>query len=120
MGRGNNHRDRRRQFGDQPSDPWGDYAPPPSLFERPSRPQTARAASDRETEAQVKWFNPEKGFGFVDLTDGSGEAFLHVRQVEAAGHNPIRRPVPGHDHEMTDDLQPNSARTWCLRRPAAR
>jgi CspA family cold shock protein len=89
MGRGNNHRDRRRQFGDQPSDPWGDYAPPPSLFERPSRPQTARAASDRETEARVKWFNPEKGFGFVDLTDGSGEAFLHVRQVEAAGHKAL-------------------------------
>jgi CspA family cold shock protein len=34
----------------------------------------------------VKWFNPEKGFGFVELSDGSGEAFLHVRQVEAAGH----------------------------------
>ncbi len=89
MGRGNNHRDRRRQFGDQPSDPWGDYAPPPPLLERPSRPQTARAASDRETEARVKWFNPEKGFGFVDLTDGSGEAFLHVRQVEAAGHKAL-------------------------------
>jgi len=35
----------------------------------------------------VKWFNPDKGFGFVELTDGSGEAFLHVRQVEAAGHS---------------------------------
>jgi cold shock protein len=37
----------------------------------------------------VKWFNPEKGFGFVELTDGSGEAFLHVRQVEAAGHSSL-------------------------------
>ncbi|GEO19300.1 cold-shock protein [Microvirga aerophila] len=37
----------------------------------------------------MKWFNPEKGFGFVDLTDGSGEAFLHVRQVEAAGHKAL-------------------------------
>jgi cold shock protein len=37
----------------------------------------------------VKWFNPEKGFGFVELTDGSGEAFLHVRQVEAAGHKAL-------------------------------
>ena len=25
----------------------------------------------------VKWFNPEKGFGFVELSDGSGDAFLH-------------------------------------------
>jgi CspA family cold shock protein len=25
----------------------------------------------------VKWFNPEKGFGFVELSDGSGDGFLH-------------------------------------------
>jgi CspA family cold shock protein len=89
MGRGNNHRERRRQFGDQPADPWGEYAPPSSLFERPSRPQGARVASDRETAARVKWFNPEKGFGFVELTDGSGEAFLHIRQVEATGRSAL-------------------------------
>ena len=35
------------------------------------------------------WFNPDKGFGFVELTDGSGEAFLHIRQVEAAGHSTL-------------------------------
>jgi CspA family cold shock protein len=46
-------------------------------------------ASARETEARVKWFNPDKGFGFVELTDGSGEAFLHIRQVEAAGHSAL-------------------------------
>ena len=46
-------------------------------------------ASGPETEARVKWFNPEKGFGFVEMTDGSGEAFLHVRQVEAAGYSAL-------------------------------
>jgi CspA family cold shock protein len=25
----------------------------------------------------VKWFSPEKGFGFLELSDGSGDAFLH-------------------------------------------
>lgn len=89
MGRGNEHRSRQRQSGAQPADPWGDYAPPPS-YERPTRPQSPRpAVSGREAEARVKWFNPEKGFGFVELTDGSGEAFLHVRQVEAAGHSSL-------------------------------
>ncbi|MDR7038087.1 CspA family cold shock protein [Methylobacterium sp. BE186] len=34
----------------------------------------------------MKWFNKEKGFGFVELGDGSGDAFLHIRAVEAAGH----------------------------------
>src|ERR687893_3165588 len=88
MGRGNDHRDRRRQFGGQPEDHWGDFAPPTS-FERPARQQTSYSASSSgpETEARVKWFNPEKGFGFVEMTDRSGEAFLHIRQVEAAGNS---------------------------------
>jgi CspA family cold shock protein len=37
----------------------------------------------------VKWFNSEKGFGFVEMTDGSGEAFLHIRPVEAAGYSAL-------------------------------
>lgn len=88
MGRGNDHRDRRRQFGAQPADPWGDYAPRPS-YERPVGQQRSSPASGSETEARVKWFNPEKGFGFVELTGGSGEAFLHIRPVEAAGHTAL-------------------------------
>lgn len=69
MGRGNDHRDRRRQFGAQPADSWGDYTPRPS-YERPVGQQRSSPASGSETEARVKWFNPEKGFGFVELTDG--------------------------------------------------
>ncbi|MGI6244364.1 MAG: cold-shock protein [Pseudochelatococcus sp.] len=38
-------------------------------------------------EATVKWFNPSKGFGFVAASDGSGDAFLSLRTLEAAGHN---------------------------------
>jgi CspA family cold shock protein len=37
-------------------------------------------------EATVKWFNAEKGFGFVELADGSSDAFLHAAVLEAAGH----------------------------------
>jgi len=37
----------------------------------------------------VKWFKPDKGFGFVELADGSGDAFLHIRAVEAAGHSEL-------------------------------
>ena len=46
----------------------------------------SRPASGPERDATVKWFNKEKGFGFVELGDGSGDAFLHIRAVEAAGH----------------------------------
>jgi CspA family cold shock protein len=33
----------------------------------------------------VKWFNPTKGFGFIEPEDGSKDAFVHISAVEAAG-----------------------------------
>ncbi|MEE8445583.1 MAG: cold-shock protein [Alphaproteobacteria bacterium] len=33
----------------------------------------------------VKWFNPAKGFGFIEPEDGSKDAFVHISAVEAAG-----------------------------------
>jgi CspA family cold shock protein len=40
----------------------------------------------------VKWFSPEKGFGFVVLEDGSGDAFLHAGVVERSGYDPADLP----------------------------
>jgi len=33
----------------------------------------------------VKWFNPVKGFGFIQPEDGSKDAFVHISAVERAG-----------------------------------
>ncbi|MCW9034902.1 MAG: cold-shock protein [Rhodospirillales bacterium] len=33
----------------------------------------------------VKWFNPTKGFGFIEPNDGSSDAFVHISAVERAG-----------------------------------
>ena len=33
----------------------------------------------------VKWFNPAKGFGFIQPEDGSKDAFVHISAVERAG-----------------------------------
>ena len=33
----------------------------------------------------VKWFNPTKGYGFIEPEDGSKDAFVHISAVESAG-----------------------------------
>lgn len=37
------------------------------------------------TTGTVKWFNPAKGFGFIEPEDGSNDAFVHISAVERAG-----------------------------------
>jgi CspA family cold shock protein len=75
---------RRRSFDDD------NYEPPRRNFgfAPPSGPQF-QTPSGPSVRASVKWYNPEKGFGFVQLADGSGDAFLHVSVVERGGHSSV-------------------------------
>ena len=76
-----------RAFGTRP---WFNQAP----FEAPSGPPVSGV---------VKWFSPEKGFGFVELSDGSGDAFLHGSVLVQSGIGAVQpgdtlevRVGPGH------------------------
>jgi cold shock protein len=33
----------------------------------------------------VKWFNPTKGYGFIQATGGGKDVFVHISAVEQAG-----------------------------------
>ncbi len=37
----------------------------------------------------VKWFNPEKGFGFIQPQDGGKDVFVHITALQAAGINSL-------------------------------
>jgi CspA family cold shock protein len=64
----------------------GSEAAPSLDFGRPaSRYAGVGAGFGQESQATVKWFNAEKGFGFVEVAGGGGDAFLHVSALERAG-----------------------------------
>lgn len=114
MGRGRDFRGPQKRGFDESGEPrWPDQAPSGGFgggygsgggyggggyggggggFDRGPSRGAAPVASGPERDATVKWFNKEKGFGFVELGDGSGDAFLHIRAVEAAGHDDL---MPG-------------------------
>lgn len=41
-------------------------------------------------EGTVKWFNGEKGFGFIQPNDGSKDVFVHFRQVNRTGYGRVQ------------------------------
>ena len=40
-------------------------------------------------DAVVKWFKADKGFGFVELQNGQGDAFLHIGAIQSAGYETV-------------------------------
>jgi CspA family cold shock protein len=42
------------------------------------------------TTGTVKWFNLQKGFGFIAPDDGGKDAFVHISAMERAGISQLR------------------------------
>ncbi len=58
----------------------------------------------------VKWFNAEKGYGFIQPDDGTKDAFVHISAVERAGLRSLREGqkvqydlVPGRNGKSAAD-----------------
>ena len=48
----------------------------------------------------VKFFNHDKGYGFIQPEDGSSDAFVHISAVEASGIGTLER-----EQRVTYDLE---------------
>ena len=51
----------------------------------------------------VKWFNPTKGYGFIQPQGGGKDVFVHVSAVEAAGMRTLNE-----GQKVNFDIQPDA------------
>lgn len=50
----------------------------------------------------VKFFNTQKGYGFIEPDDGGKDVFVHISAVERAGMNP-----PAEGQKLSYELEPD-------------
>jgi CspA family cold shock protein len=59
----------------------------------PRPPRSARPQVDLSNAVQmdgtVKWYNPDKGFGFITPKEGGKDVFVHATALERAGLPPL-------------------------------
>jgi cold shock protein len=92
---------RKRGFDDDGPSPYDNprqVRPTRPAFDRPpmgggfgdfgAAPQASFGAANA-IDAVVKWFKGDKGFGFVELSNGSGDAFLHIGALQSAGYETV-------------------------------
>ena len=56
----------------------------------------------------VKWFNPTKGFGFIQPDSGGADIFVHISAVERAGLSSLNE---GQKVSFDDERDPKKGKT---------
>ena len=58
----------------------------------------------------VKWFNNEKGFGFISNDNGGDDVFVHFSAIMMPGHKTLEDGQKGTFDTETDPKNPNKLR----------
>ena len=56
----------------------------------PARLHPHLQVEQRMSTGTVKWFNAQKGYGFIQPDDGSKDVFVHISAVERSGLASLR------------------------------
>jgi len=62
----------------------------PDQVEQPYSYASEPSDSDMREDGEVKWFNPNKGYGFITRSNGE-EIFAHFRSIRGRGHRTLRQ-----------------------------
>ena len=62
----------------------------------------------------MKWFNTQKGFGFIQPSDGGADVFVHISAVERAGLQGLAEGQPV-SYELEQDRRTGKASAGNLR-----
>ena len=57
----------------------------------------------------VKWFNADKGFGFITPDDGSRDLFVHQSDIAGDGSSPLREGTKVSYDAQSDPKGPRAA-----------
>jgi CspA family cold shock protein len=72
---------------------------------------------EKEMTGTVKWFNDQKGFGFIQPDNGRDDVFVHISAVNGAGMNTLREGEKI-GFEMVSDRKSNKMSAGNLRKVA--
>jgi cold shock protein len=57
-------------------------------------PQTATGRIAEVATGTVKWFNSEKGYGFISQPDGGADVFVHHTAIQMSGYRVLEEGQP--------------------------
>ena len=64
------------------------------------------------SQGTVKWFNAEKGYGFIANDEGGDDVFVHYSAIQAEGYKSLKEGQKVSFETETDPKNPNGDSLW--------